>query len=344
MLSRKMNQTELSRRDKRRHNIESKVTKVYSGFISNKDTYYKDRLTTLQTNLTTLHQGNNQFYVRSIRDLEEERDAELIRLRLYEEYRISRSSVEFQEDIEKGKSEYEDLVKLCKEKLYESIENKMKNLKEERLLMDIANTHSYAMDYNRTRFHKNTRSHTASGWESASNTDFASFATGKNNNNAYNSPNESTDTGANTDRRSLRRRVATKSAMGTLNSENHSDHGNSTSAYNRDGFTSGNANESDYNSAGKDTANRQLQSDSDFLQYLSDNSDLQTLLFGEDAQNNANSSNSSNKRKPKNSQRLSTKTAPPLASLSSDEVTNDIVVIRDLTGQPEAPFKVRTEQ
>lgn len=316
----------VSRKDKRRHNIESKVGKIQQGFALDKDVHYKNRLTALQTNLTTLHQGNNRTYLRKLRDLEESRDLELVRLRLFEEYRVSRSSIEFQEDIETARQEHEKLVKLCKERLYESIEQKIKQLQEDRLLMDVANAHSYAMDYNRTKYQKYTRSHTASGWESSSN------ELGRD------SPSESaTDTG--TDRRFLRKRAATKVANASsrlANTVEDSDFQTNSSATAL-ALTNGNGNGNGYARQPTQDSRPDGNSDAELLQNISDYGDLHALLFGEknpDAKAN-------DKKKHRASQRYTAKAAPPLQSLNPDEVTEDIAFIRHLTGQPPAPFKSR---
>lgn len=318
----------MSRKDKRRHNIESKVAKIQHGFASDKDIHYKNRLTALQTNLTTLHQGNNKSYLRQLRDIEEARDLELVRLRLFEEYRVSRSSIEFQEDIETARQEHEKLVKLCKERLYETIEQKIKQLQEERLLMDVANAHSYAMDYNRTKYQKYTRSHTASGWESSSN------ELGRD------SPNESaTDTG--NERRFLRKRPATKVANASsrlANAVDESDFQTNSSATAL-ALTNGNANgnANGYTRQSTHDSKADGNSDAELLQSISDYGDLHALLFGEkdpDTKNN-------DKKKHRTSQRYTAKAAPPLESLKPDEVTEDIAFIRHLTGQPPAPFKTR---
>ncbi|SCU89730.1 LAFA_0E20406g1_1 [Lachancea sp. 'fantastica'] len=287
----------ISRKDKRRHNFESRVNKIVQNFSADKDVHYRDRLTTLQTTLTTLHQGNNGQFLRKVRDLEEERDLELVRLRLFEEYRVDRSRIEFQEDIEKTKVEHEKIIKLCKEKLYESLESKIKKLQEERLLMDVANAHSYSMDYSRSKFQKTTRSATATAWDSSPN-EFGKEA----------SANESaTDTG--TERRSLRRRLAT-----TVTSRAMSDEPDLASAKE--------------SSAPPNYASE--NSDSFFLQGLSDSSELHVLLFGDKERE---------KKKTRGTNRLSTKAAPPLMSLKPEEVTEDIALIRTLSGQPPAPFK-----
>lgn len=287
----------ISRKDKRRHNFESKVRKVSQNFSLDRDTHYRNRLTSLQTTLTTLHQGNSVQFLRKLRDLEEERDYELVRLRLFEEYRVNRSGIEFQEDIEKTKAEHEKVIKLCKEKLYESLESKMKKLQEERLLMDVANAHSYSMDYSRTKFQKTTRSATASAWDSSPN-EFGKEI----------SANESaTDTG--TERRSLRRRLATTAASRAMSDEQDAPSAKDSPA------------PLSYNST---------SSESRFLQGISDSTDLQALLFGDKDRE---------VKKTRATNRLSTKAAPPLQSLKPEEVTEDIALIRSLTGQPPAPFK-----
>lgn len=314
----------VSRKDKRRHNIETKVSKIYHNFILDKDSHYKNRLTSLQTDLTTLHQGNNKAYIRKVRDLEEARDLELVRLRLYEEYRVSRSSIEFQEDIESAKAEHEKLVKLCKEKLYESIEQKIKQLQEDRLLMDVANTHSYAMDYTRTKFQKYTRSHTASGWESSSN------ELGRE------SQNESaTDTG--NERRFLRKRVGVKGVNGSSRLGKNADESDFQTNSSSNVVTNLNGKISTLSRQTNNEPRTDVNSDTDFLQSISDSGNLHTLLFGE----KESESKANDKKKHRTSQRYTAKAAPPLQSLKPDEVKDDIAFIRQLTSQPPAPFKSR---
>lgn len=45
MAIQKVSNKDLSRKDKRRFNIESKVNKIYQNFYSERDNQYKDRLT-----------------------------------------------------------------------------------------------------------------------------------------------------------------------------------------------------------------------------------------------------------------------------------------------------------
>ncbi|KAL3229136.1 Transcriptional regulatory protein SDS3 [Nakaseomyces bracarensis] len=346
---------DVPRKDKRRVNLENKVSKIQHGFVAERDSYYRDRLTSLQTDLTSLHQGNNELFLRRLRDLEEMRDLELVRLRLYEEYRVYRSGIEFQEEIEKTKEDHERMVKICKERLYQNVEMKIKRLQEERLLMDVANIHTYSMDYDRPHYQKNTRSHTANGWESSSN-DFGKETA-----------NESaTDTGLSgfgNERRSLRRRVVLgREGSGAVDGMNG---GNATSGYtsgglNGDGYnygksyntedsdggrytngyasTSGRTGKGNQNSSGYKT---DLNSDSEFLQSIGDGAELYNLLFGDkNTGKKDGKEGKSDKKKPRGAQRYSMKTAPPLQSLKTEEVTEDIALIRELTGQPPAPFRV----
>ncbi|CCH59535.1 hypothetical protein TBLA_0B07180 [Henningerozyma blattae CBS 6284] len=363
---------EISRKDKRRHNLEIKVSKIYNNFINNKDVYYQERLTFLQTQLTTLHQGNNKEYLRKFKDLEEERDLELIRLRLFEEYRINRSRIEFQQDIKKAKDEHEKLIKLCKEKLYENIDYKIKKLQEERILLDFANAHSYAMDYSTLSFNnsnnyngsknsngkfnsnnnmynneidngfKNTRSHTSSTWETSSNNEYLAGAAINNaNNNLANgnlsngrasreSGNESyntTDTGFD-NRRSLRRRRVGANTGGQTSNIEESNYGYSSAT----GAGSKKRKTGKSNNNSQDT--NHTTNDAELFQSLADRPDLQRLLFGIEYVN-ANK----DKKKGRNSQRYSNKSAPTLKSLNTEEVVDDINIIRHLTGQPQSPFK-----
>lgn len=351
---------EISRKDKRRYNLENKVNKIQSSFLKDKDIYYKDRLTSLQTDLTSLHQGSNLLYQRKLRDLQEDRDFELVKLRLYEEYRVSRSSIEFQEDIDKAKESHEKLVKLCKEKLYSKIETQIKKLKEEKMLMDVANIHSYSMDYSRPFYQKNTRSHTNNNNNSNATANTLNDINGTGSPNyfkpgatlgtgsGWESNNDSaTDTTMGLDRRSLRRRGKTRETGGTTSgfttnndyysgsNTHYTDDSDSKTGYSTAQRTSGRG-KSRSNTTAITAAEKKindLNSESDFLQGISDYADLQVLLFGEKEEK------MDNKKKHRNNPRYSAKSAPPLNSLTQDEVTDDIALLKTLSGEPQTPFK-----
>lgn len=259
-------------------------------------------------------------FVRALRDLEEERDLELVRLRLYEEYRIQRSITEFQDDIERTKEEHERMIKLCKEKFYESFEKRIKKIKEDRLLMDVANAHSYVMDYSRSRVQNNTRNLAQTTWDSSA-SEVGTGACGA-------SANES-GAEAGPERRTLRRRISNNTAARVINEECEYTSAKESSAAQGAGRTSSSGVLVDNSSL----VGSQHDSDSEFLQYISDSNELYALLFGSGEKD-------PEKKKTKNNQRISTKTAPPLYSLTPEEVTEDIVLIRQLTSQPPTPFKI----
>ncbi|CAM9019801.1 unnamed protein product [Wickerhamomyces anomalus] len=211
-------------------------------FKLDKDYHYRSMLQDLQRSLSTMHQGTNEVLVERMKDFEESRDYELVELRLWEEYQVQRAEKEFFEEVEKANTEHDEMVKLVKEKLYANLEKQIKQLKEDKILLDLANSHSYNMDTSLTNvhdFHKNTRS--------------------------SNSLKDSTisSIGYMSDRRGLRRRDMNYS---TNNDDSHlsaNDSGNNSSSKKRK--TNG--------SSGRYSSNDET--------FMSDNGDLSSILFGE---------------------------------------------------------------
>lgn len=372
---------------KKKLSLEGKVNKIANKFIQDKDLHYKERLTRLQTNLTTMHQGNNVEFLRKVRDLEEERDMNLVELRYFEEYRVSRSSVEFDQDIEQLKTEHENLVTLCKKKLFEQLEYKIKMLQEEKLLIEVANSHAYAMDYSniynqqpqqRGMVTRNNRHLTRGeslrldgdqGSDSNANHS-SSFAGLFHSTGGYSSTertgspwlNESgssaddlaKDSSANVfigSRRSLRRRVTTKQAERMSKEqelesiqENGSGLYGKASQHKAGNRTAGNGNGKNSGNSNSNNTNGDPELSSEWVKLVSGYSQLHALLFGntdEDGKNdyyNGSYNHSTGNTKKRNVGRHSTKSAPPLPSLEKDEVTDDINLIRSLTGQDPSPF------
>lgn len=146
-----------SKKDKKRATILSKLYKHEESLSVDRDYHYRGMLQVLQQNLTSAHAGANEDVQERVVDLEEERDYELVRLRLWEEYQMKRAQGEFYEQVENANQEHDDMVKLVKERLYASLEKQVKQLKEDKVLLDMANSHSYNMDTS-VDLHKNTRS------------------------------------------------------------------------------------------------------------------------------------------------------------------------------------------
>lgn len=133
----------MSKKDKRRQQLSSRLNKLDNTFLSDKDNFYRGSLHNLQTSLATLQQGNNEEFISKRTELEENRDYELTKLRLWEEYQVKRSEDEYKEDIARAKENHDRVVKLLKEKLYDKLQKQIKQLKEDKLLLNLVNANSW---------------------------------------------------------------------------------------------------------------------------------------------------------------------------------------------------------
>lgn len=107
--------------------------------MEDRNNFYRAILHNLQTTLASIQQGTNQDYTDKKTELEEVRDYELTRLRLWEEYQVKRVDDEYKEDIAKAKQNYDMMIKLLKEKFYDKLQHQVKQLKEDKLLLNLVN-------------------------------------------------------------------------------------------------------------------------------------------------------------------------------------------------------------
>lgn len=115
------------------------MNKLELTFRNDRDIFYRNLLHELQTKLATLQQGTNQEYVAKKIQMEEVRDYELTKLRLWEEYQVKRIETEYNEDLAKAKENHDKMIKLIKEKLYDKLEKQIKQLKEDKMLLNLVN-------------------------------------------------------------------------------------------------------------------------------------------------------------------------------------------------------------
>ncbi|KAK6202936.1 Sds3-like protein [Scheffersomyces amazonensis] len=134
----------LSKRDKKRQLIGTRLTRLSSMFKNDRDNFYRNSLHELQTKLSTLQQGFNEEFLGRKLKLEEVRDYELTKLRLWEEYQVKRIETEYKEDLSKAKENHDKMIKLIKEKLYDKLQNQIKQLKEDKLLLNLVNGNSWS--------------------------------------------------------------------------------------------------------------------------------------------------------------------------------------------------------
>lgn len=133
----------ISKKDKRKHQISQRLNKLDSTLMVDRDNFYHLLLHNLQTTLATLQQGTNEEFLSDKRDLEVERDFELTKLRLWEEYQVKRCEDEYKSDLAMAKDNHDKMIKLLKEKLYDKLQKEIKQLKEDKLLLNLVNANSW---------------------------------------------------------------------------------------------------------------------------------------------------------------------------------------------------------
>ncbi|CCG23172.1 hypothetical protein CORT_0D03290 [Candida orthopsilosis Co 90-125] len=133
----------VSKRDKRRNNIATRLQKLESTFKNDRDIFYRNSLHELQNKLASLQQGTNEEYVTKKTQLEEVRDYELTKLRLWEEYQVKSIEMEYNQALQKAKENHDKMIKLIKEKLYDKLQKQIKTLKEDKYLLNLLNNNSY---------------------------------------------------------------------------------------------------------------------------------------------------------------------------------------------------------
>ncbi|KAF5099555.1 hypothetical protein D0Z03_000987 [Geotrichum reessii] len=149
----------------------------------------------LQSTLSSLHAGTNPEFLEKLADLEEQRDQELLRLRLWEDYRIERTETEYQREVEAANEEYGRLTLLVKERLMERLENQRKSLREDKALLDIANDHMVFLNntyvnggsgYYSSTYYSNSINNQNNGINSSTNNIYSNNNSGNNNGNNSN--------------------------------------------------------------------------------------------------------------------------------------------------------------
>lgn len=138
------NAENLSKRDKRKHQISSRLHKLEYLFEAESDSYYRGLLHNLQTKLATLQQGTDADLQVEWTAFGEQRDYELLRLRLWEEYQVKMVEQEYQNDVIRANTNRDNMIRLIKEKLYDKMQRQIKQLKEEKLLLNLVNASSWS--------------------------------------------------------------------------------------------------------------------------------------------------------------------------------------------------------
>ncbi|CAK9436985.1 uncharacterized protein LODBEIA_P14690 [Lodderomyces beijingensis] len=133
----------VSKRDKKRSNIAARLNKLELTFKNDRDMFYRNSLHELQNKLASLQQGSNEEYLAKKISLEETRDYELTKLRLWEEYQVKRVETVYQSDLQKAQENHDKMIKLIKEKLYDKLQKQIKHLQEDKYLLNVLSRNSY---------------------------------------------------------------------------------------------------------------------------------------------------------------------------------------------------------
>lgn len=123
-----------------------KVSKHESNFKLEKDFYYRDYANSIQLSLFTLHQNSNDKFLLMKNDLDLDRDYELLRLKLYRDYRIAQVELEYKQDLLRAKDDEEKMIGLIKDKLHEKLTLQINQLKDDKMLLNLVNAALYNGD------------------------------------------------------------------------------------------------------------------------------------------------------------------------------------------------------
>ena len=134
---------DITKRDRKRQQIAGRLQKLEQTLDQDRDTFYHAILHQLQDKLASLQQGTNDNFIKNKETLEEQRDYELTRLRLWEEHQVRTVEGEYKEDLSRAKEDHDRMIKMIKEKLYDKLQGEIKRLKEDKLLLNMVNAESW---------------------------------------------------------------------------------------------------------------------------------------------------------------------------------------------------------
>ncbi|GMM32411.1 Sds3 protein [Martiniozyma asiatica (nom. inval.)] len=135
---------ELSKRERRKMQIEGKLIALHEHFLAEKDTQYREALLDLQYRLSALHQRDSPLQLQPLQDLLEERDFYLYRLRLSEEYHVKLINDLFTTQYNTIVNDANTIVASVKQKLHDGLTSKIRQLKDDKALIDIVTSSSSA--------------------------------------------------------------------------------------------------------------------------------------------------------------------------------------------------------
>ncbi|TID22499.1 hypothetical protein CANINC_003274 [Pichia inconspicua] len=300
----------LTKRARRRIQMQTKFSKLNQQFVADKDVHYRDALIQLQYKLSTLQSGENPEHLERIRDLEEWRDCELIRLRLAEEYQVEFLNKSFKQEYDETVANTTEIVDMVKKKLQESLINKIKQLKEDKALIDIVTSSKSTGVGPSSRSRNNLISD--NGFDSSVNSLFnnGEFTDGDGTNNGNTSGFDTNNSNFffAGERRSRRKR----------NHDNGLLHESNVSNSNDDSYDSGTAATNSSRKRAKTGGNNGFSSNESAPKIVTESSVLNEFLYGSNFAS----------RKEKLNSKYTSKSTPQCPSLKPEEINEDLMLLR----------------
>jgi hypothetical protein len=306
----------LTKRARRRIQLQTKLGKLEQQFVADKDVHYRDSLVQLQYKLTSLLAGENAEQMEKIRDLEEWRDAELVRLRLAEEYQVKFINDSFKLEYDQTVENTKSVVDMVKTKLQEGLINKIKQLKEDKALIDIVTSSKSVSAHPTSRSRSNLLNDNSAGYSNNYSNTNGNLS---NNNAAYNSDggNNGNTSGFDTstsfffsgERRSRRKRNHDNSALHDSNLTNSND----------DSYDSATATGSNSRKKSKNNTGNVSSANEDSNKIMTENPVLNEFLYG----------SKGTARKDKVNMKHPSKGLPHCPPLKPEEINEDLTFLRN---------------
>lgn len=138
-----MSEYGVSKRDKRRKSIASKVKLMNDNFEQHRDGYFSEIMHRLQVKLLALKKGTDPEYLERVADLEEVRDYRLTELYLWEQYQIEQAQKQYEKETTSVMEAHENMMEIVRQKLKARLENQRKRLAEDRALLNVSSDFSF---------------------------------------------------------------------------------------------------------------------------------------------------------------------------------------------------------
>lgn len=95
-----------SKRDKKRRELNDRLTALNTEFLHSREQNFRSTLQKLQAELSALHSGGNQEFLDQVEVLEDARDKELVQIEAGRGYALLRAEREYQEEMRRAEEEY----------------------------------------------------------------------------------------------------------------------------------------------------------------------------------------------------------------------------------------------